>query len=544
MFRTIWSKSLRDYRIPILGWGIGLGLIMLIEFVTATPSVITGWASVGSSTRFFGDSFASQTIEGYVTARLLEVIVPIVLSIWPILAGARLVRGEEERGTLDVVLATPQPRARVMLEKVAALTIAMLLIAVLTALGTVAGEAAMKTNVDFVRALLTALNLSLLAFFFGMLAMLFSQFTVSRKAASGWASGLMVLAFLLDGTGRVVDGAWVKYLSPFYYYNLNRPLIPSFNDSPMAALLLIGLSLLCIVLSVVYFVRRDSGRPTFSWQLNQVKDNNHVARSLRRAERDLSVRAIWLRVSRAQVGAAFWWLIGIVFYVGWCVLLIPSVKAPFVKALQQSPTVAKLFLSQGIGTDAGFLGFIVFTFLPILVVTFALTLAMHWASELDNGRLELVLSTPKSRQRVLLENFLSITLLVVLLSICTWLALMVGGQVANLHVDQGNIMAASFSMLPLALVIIGLVYALAGRLRYGAVLGILTLYIAGAYLLVVLGSLLNVPDWVVSLSIFHQYGNPIVDGMNWSAFLGMMGVAFVLLLIGLVQFQRADVKRG
>jgi len=29
MFRSIWSKSLRDYRVPILGWGLGLGLLLL-----------------------------------------------------------------------------------------------------------------------------------------------------------------------------------------------------------------------------------------------------------------------------------------------------------------------------------------------------------------------------------------------------------------------------------------------------------------------------------------------------------------------------------
>ena len=124
MFRSIWSKSLRDYRVAILGWGIGLALLMIAGFATATPAVLAAFASLAPLFRFLGDPYAMQTPEGYITFRYLEAVLPLLLSFWPILAGARMVRGEEERGTLDVLLATPQPRARLLLEKVAALLIA------------------------------------------------------------------------------------------------------------------------------------------------------------------------------------------------------------------------------------------------------------------------------------------------------------------------------------------------------------------------------------------------------------------------------------
>jgi len=145
---------------------------------------------------------------------------------------------------------------------------------------------------------------------------------------------------------------------------------------------------------------------------------------------------------------------------------------------------------------------------------------------------------------MMLERFGAVLLMALLASVFTWLAIVVAAQIANLSIDQGHVIAASFSMLPLALIIIGLVYALAGRLRYSAVLGIVTAYIALAFLAEFLKALLNLPDWVLSLSIFHQYGSPVIDGMNWGAFLGMTGVAIVLLVIGLVQFRYADVERG
>src|SRR5690242_19147742 len=114
MFHAIWSKTLRGYRVPIICWGLGLGLLMLIEVASATPAIREAYASLAPSYRFLGA--ASNVLEpgGYVTARLLEVFVPILFCIWPILAAANLVRGEEERGTMDVVLAAPRSRTRVI----------------------------------------------------------------------------------------------------------------------------------------------------------------------------------------------------------------------------------------------------------------------------------------------------------------------------------------------------------------------------------------------------------------------------------------------
>ena len=105
-------------------------------------------------------------------------------------------------------------------------------------------------------------------------------------------------------------------------------------------------------------------------------------------------------------------------------------------------------------------------------------------------------------------------------------------------------LAASFNVLPMALITLGLVYALAGRLRHAAVLGLLSTYLALAFAQELLEGIVPMPTWVMSLSIFLLYGNPIFLGMNWGNFLGMTGMAIVLLVISLVQFHSADVELG
>ena len=545
MFRSILSKSLRDYRVPMLAWGLGLLVFMAAVVDTATPAVVTAFISFARIVSFLGDPYAMHTPEGYITFRYMATTLPLLLSIWPILAGARLVRGEEERGTMDVLLATSQTRTRLLLEKVAALAIALIVIAVLFAVGVAAGEAALGGgHVDFVRALLAGLNLILLAFFFGMVALLLSQLTTGRRAAAGLAGCLLILFVLLNMIGRELNGSWVQYLSPVYYYNLNRPLIASFPNQPLAALIPLGLAVLCLVGSVILFARRDIGRSAIESQREVASGSQQALRSLSRTEHEVSTRSVSLQTLFADGWGAFWWLFGIVVFCGALLYATPGFQRAFYQAVQQTPWLQQYLFDTPTNTNTALLGTLVFAFVPAIVVILALTLALKWPSDLENGRLELIFSTPQSRTRVLLERFAANVLIVLLASVVTWLALTIGAQFLNLSVDQGRLLAASFGMLPPALVAMGLVYAISGRLRYGAVLGIATAYLVLSYLQESLEGNITFPGWVLSLSVFHLYGNPVFLGMDWTNFLGMTCVGIVLLVIGVLQFRFVDIEVG
>ncbi len=544
MFRNIWSKSLSDYRVAILAWGLGLALFGAIDFAESTPTTLAVFGSLAQLFRFLGDPYQIQAPEGFITYRIMELFVPLAISFWPILAGARLVRGEEERGSMDVLLATPRSRTRLLLSKLSALLIALLLIGLLFALGLTAGQARLEGHTDVVRALLAGLNLSLLAFFFGCLALLFSQFTTRRAVSAGWVSGLLLLSVLLDSTGRLLNGSWVQYLSPFYYYNLNRPLIPSFPDQPLAAVLLASLAVLCAGVSLILFVRRDIGGVAFSWQGKQKSDNHYTLRSLSQAERALSTRNVSLSTLRRDGWPAFWWGLGVIFVCTYCLMIALNTQQAFYRLVQDTPLLQQLFFDTPTNTNAALLGTFLFTFMPALVVAFALTLALKWSADLENGRLEVLFSTPQSRGKVLLSRLGANVLVLLAAPLLTWLAILVGAQLSHLAVDQGRIFAASFNMFPMALITIGLVYALAGRLRYGALVSLLSAYIVLSYMEELFEGAITMPVWLMNLSIFHLYGNPVFLGVNWTNFLGMTGAALVLLLIGLIQFRAADIKLG
>src|SRR5690348_8832161 len=165
-FNSVFLKTLRDYRIAILGWGLGLGLLMYvvvdaISSVTATPQARATLVSLAGSFAWVAEPIRVDTPGGYATWKYGFTI--LVLALWPILVGARMLRGEETRGSLDVLLSLPRGRGRVALEKLAAMWTALLLMTVLIGLLTFAGGARVNADYTLGDALLFGLNLALIS---------------------------------------------------------------------------------------------------------------------------------------------------------------------------------------------------------------------------------------------------------------------------------------------------------------------------------------------------------------------------------------------
>lgn len=565
MFRAIWTKTLRDYRFPVFAWGLGMGIMIMLaltayDAVVASDAAKEETAKLAGEFTFFGDPVAITTTVGYTTWKLLDVMVPAMLSIWTVLAGARLLRGEEDRTSMDVLLSTPQTRTSVVLQKLAALGLALVLIAVLMALGAVGGEMSTGIAVNWLGALLMGLNVSLLAGVFAALALFLSQFLRSPGAASGAAGALMVLSFTLDGLGRNFDspitGA-LQQLSPFYYYNWNKPLISTsdFAGNFWGYAILAAVVVVLVGASTYMFVRRDIGGVAWSADDNATRaevdtasdtlrlaDRNAVATA--KAQHSVFVRSISLQALRAEAPTVAWWLVGIGFFTALLTAVIPVIEEPIKKLLADSSAIGQLFAGLGTGTNMGFLAGIVFQFVPVLAILFIMTIALSWPSDLDNGRMELVLGVPRSRSRVVLERLGAVVVAAIAMPIFIWLSVWVGAQMVNLSLDMGVVATAALSILPMELIVIALVYVLSERLRLGAIVSIVATFIVVSYAINLLGEVLDLPAWVLSLSMFHVYGTPLLSGWQVGSFVGMLVVALALFAVGVAQFARADVQRG
>lgn len=546
MFRSIYTKSLRDWRLAILLWGVGLALMVLAYFPLSASTIVKGNPEevqrLAESQRFFAEPVAITTPEGYVTWKVIASL-PIMLGIWAARAGARLGRYGEERGSLDVVLATPNSRGRVLGEGIAALTTATLLIGLLIGLGALLGEVLADVTVAPAGALLAGLNVSLMSLVIGTLALLLAQFLTSAGAATGIACAIMVVAWILDGTGRISgDLAWVGRLSPFHLYSLSKPLIASYGTNYGALLATAVLALLFGAASVPLFIRRDLGAS--AWPRRRAARQESGETVLARAMQAISLRGVGLRVFRSGTSGLAWWLIGLAIFLVWMAAITKAIKDTLVELLANFQSFQQLLGGDAFGTDAGIVSGILFAFLPILVAFFALTQASAWARDLDAGRLEMVLATPVPRWRVYLEAWGATLAALIIAPLILCLILLVSLQIIGLEVNTGYLIAAFVGFLPIELITAAIIFLAAGRFSSGVVNGGDSGLLAASFIGEFLNPVLHLPGWLIGLSIFHHYGSPLLNGPSWAAWGVMCLLALVLVAIGLFQFTRSDLQRA
>jgi ABC-2 type transport system permease protein len=150
---------------------------------------------------------------------------PLLLIIYTITAGAGAVAGEEARHTLDLLLANPVSRTRIVLEKLGAMTAGATLIGAVTAVALL-GEgslAGMTLPAGGVAAAMV--HMTLLAVVFGTLAIAIGAGTGHPALSRALPAVIAVIAYVVNGLASVVS--WLKpvqQLSPFYQYSGHDPL--------------------------------------------------------------------------------------------------------------------------------------------------------------------------------------------------------------------------------------------------------------------------------------------------------------------------------
>ena len=541
--RSVYLKTLRDYRVAILGWGIGMGLVVVspmasVAALVTTPQAREQLIGLASSFAWNADVVAVDTIGGYATWKIGIFI--FLLAVWPLLAGSRMLRGEEDRGSLDVLLSVPRPRVRVALEKLAAMWTALLAMGVLIGLLAFAGGQKFGGDFGIGDALLYGLNLALICAVIGALALLISQFTQEQGPAAGWTAALLLVFIVMDMIHRVIPSTeWISRLSPIYYYNLSKPLVPSYGVNVGAMLLLLALTLILSGAAIRLFVRRDVGGtvPLPRWLRLPERPANRAL-----PVNDWSLRSIYARSLGMIAVPMAWWTLGIAAWAVWIEVVVQQMAARLSNLLSSSP--AMLNLLKNLGGDAGinetFLSAL-FVFLPLFLMAFVVTQVSAWSADEQDGRLELVLATPQPRMQVLLGRFAALATATIVISLITLVAAAVSATAAGLKLDLGNLAAATLGMIPLGLLVAALGYMAAGWLRTAADTGLLSFLLAAWFFISFIGPELKLPEATLRLSAFYYYGLPLLHGLQVTSVLGVIAVAAVALGIGALRFARKDI---
>lgn len=550
MLRSIFWKTMREQRWALLIWSALVMLILIAVYASLSQVDVSQLGSLTQNRAyvFLNDPVATDTASGYVTFKY-GFSFSLMLSIFAILIGSRLIRGEEARGSLDLVLATPHSRQNLLREKVLATVVSVVVLGLAFGIGALLGEASQHDLASVGGALLAGFDSSLLLFFYAMLALFISQYTRTAGATAGATGALYALFFVLDGTGRAYPNvAWVQRLSPNYYYGLSKPLIPSYGTNFGAMALLLALGLLLLAGSAAIFLRRDMGAvarlPFLRMRRNSTARTVSPDARIERAARDPWLRSVLARSLRAGGPGLGWWMLGVFLYAAYGAAIVKSSEQQLRDTIKGSPAFAQLFGANLLATDNGFVSLVVFLIVSIAAMLYALIRANDWPANQDNGRLDIVLSTPQPRWRVALQWYGTALVGFILLALANALGVIVGAAATGLTLDAGRVFAASLALVPPMALIAGAVYALGARLRSTVDLEIVGGYLAIAFFMDLLHTALKLPDWTQHLSIFTAYGTPIADGVNWTSVSVMLLLAALFTGIGVSLFQTGDIRQG
>jgi ABC-2 type transport system permease protein len=543
--RNVFLKTLHDHRVAIPGWGLGMGLVVVspmasVGTLLTTPQAREQLIGLANTFAWNADVVAVDTIGGYATFKIGVFI--LLIALWPILAASRMLRGEEERGSLDMLLSLPQPRVRVALEKLAAMWTALLGMGLLIALLAFAGGRRFGGDFGLGDALLFGLNLALICAVLGGLALLISQFTRERSTAAGATSGLLLVLVVLDMVHRVIPNTeWISRISPVYYYNLSKPLVPSHGTDAAAMLLLLGLALVSSVAAVWLFARRDVGGtvPLPRW-VRLPERGRDATRALPVGDR--SLRSVYARSLGMIAMPAVWWTLGIAGFAAWMVVAVQQLETRLSSLLAGSAmqTVIRDLGGGGASLDASFLSAL-FGLLPLFLMAFAVTQVTRWSADEQSGRLELVLAAPQSRLRVLLGRFAALASATVVIGVITLAASAGAAAATGLQLDAGNLAAATLGMIPLGLLIAAIGYLSSGWLRTAADTGLLSFLLLTWFFISFIGPELRLPPPTLRLSPFYYYGTPLVHGLRATSVVGVLAVSALALGLGAFRFTRKDI---
>lgn len=260
MLRNVFLKTLRDRRHALIGWGLGLlavALFVLLFYPAAREMEGIMEAIPPELAKLFMGEVADITSpEGFLNSQLFFLMAPVMFLVIAIAFGSGAIAGEEEQGTLDLLLSNPLPRWRLVAEKFAALVVYIGMLALVFWLTLALGVPIVDMDISLGRMAEATLSMTLLGIAFGTLALAVGCASGRRGLSTAVASAIGVAGYLINSLSPIAEALEpFQKLSPFYYYIGANPLLHGLNLGHAATL--VGLIVVLLLIALVTFERRD-----------------------------------------------------------------------------------------------------------------------------------------------------------------------------------------------------------------------------------------------------------------------------------------------
>lgn len=523
-FGRVTRLVVRRERIPLALWVVILGLLpagVVSGFRALYPDEGALSAAVGlvaanpAMVAFLGEVHAPTY--GGLTVWRIGAFQAAFVGILAVLTVVRHTRAEEQSGRRELIGSTAMGRHVPLWATLAVVGAAVLAVGVLNGL-VLAGS-----GLDPTGSFAFGLAITAAGWVQAGVAAVAAQLAESSKTANGIGLGFVGVAYLLRVVGDAGTASGLGFLSWLSPIGLAQQVRPFAGERWELVAVLVGVAVVLVGVAQTISARRDVGEGMLA-----------TRRGPARAPRSLA-GPLGLAV-RLQRGVAVGWLVGLVTFAA----LIGLITDAFGDLIEQTPGMAEIFARLGgeqVIADA-FLAAMLGLF-GIVVSAHALQSLLWLRSEEMGGEAEFLLTTTSTRTGWM-SSHLTVALGVAVLDLVV-AGMAVGTAYAVTIGDPGQVgrvVGAALVQLPAVWLVAGVGLALFGLVPRISRLVWSLLGIWG--LLTLLGTALNLPDWMLDLSPFTHvpdgFGTVELVPLVW-----LTGLAATVMLAGAWGFRRRDV---
>ena len=538
MFRLTWRLQRRGL-IGMSAFGIFYGILQAAAYNSAAGTTEASRRTFGQATETFGRQYSLflplphgvDTIAGFIQWRIYGAL-PLLFGFWALLSASGATRGDEERGLIEQWLAAGIGRQRYLVTRCVGFAISAVIAITLTSAAidtSAAGSGSALPIGPVVEVSVALLGLTLAVY---ALTTVVAQLTVSRGGAAGLGGLVLGFMFFANGLSRSVDSLkpLAQSISPFYYYDRTQPLSPGGTFDVAATLALFAVATVFVALAVWFMRVRDIGSALLRLP---ARPRPYADRPSHNPLLRMPVAA---SVYEQRLGV-FAWGLGTAFFA----FYLASVARQTADLIRGSAGFRTYLTAAGHGNPyIALTGYFWFGIALLLLAVYAITQVARWSADDNEGRLEMLLSAPVSRTRVVIERAVALMFRLVIIIGISSIALDLGGAVANIQFDLGALTVASLLLIPFGLSFAAIGAVLASRAPRATV-AVLVTYTFLSYLITQLGPLLRWPDWALKLSVFNLYGAPLTNGVDWTGLWIMSTITIAGFAVGAILMQRRDV---
>ncbi len=263
--KSILSWTLGMRKRGTIGWSIGVAALVFINMIfypsfkndaeelqksfENLPEAALGL--LGGSNDFFSPI-------GFLNSQIYFLMLPLLLIILAINLGSNLLAREEQDGTIELLLARPVSRSRLLLGKAAAGCVILFVVSVVGLLATLVVGKAVGLEVAATSIIAASFACFLLALSIGAIAFCLSAFGKARKASYGIAAIAALGGYLVVSLAGTVDWlAGPSRVFPFHYYQSESILRGDYNW--LNILFFVGVIMAAWLLARRAFNNRDIG---------------------------------------------------------------------------------------------------------------------------------------------------------------------------------------------------------------------------------------------------------------------------------------------